>query len=378
MERACDVVIPAKNAAAFIGEAVESLLAQTVPPRQIVVVDDGSEDGTADVVRRYPHSVTVIRRQTSGGSSVARNLGILRCRSPWVGFLDADDVSLPQRIERQLDAVAADPDAALAFCDIVYMRADGNPTGDVVTFPEFRRDRFCGALFERNRIPTTSVVVARRDALVALGGFDERLAYNEEYDLWLRLALAYPVVHVPEPLVLYRLHDGNISHSREGQRLNEQQALRKHSMSVIREALRRAHPDPARVELSLAQVLFRQGEAEASRALLQVIVPPAADRAEHALYLGNAALTLGDLADAGGHYEEALTFDPRLAPALNNLGVVLARSGDRRGAAERFEHARELRPGYGDPLDNLLRIREGAYEEARPTLALLRPVLKPQ
>jgi glycosyltransferase involved in cell wall biosynthesis len=378
MDRAYDVVIPARDAARFIGEAVESLLAQTIPPRQIVVVDDGSRDGTADAVRRLSPTVTVVRRETGGGSSVARNTGIRHCRSPLVGFLDADDVSLPARFETQMDALAAQPHAAMVFCGIAYARVDGSPTGDVMAVPDFESERFCGALFERNRVATTSAALLRRGVIDALGGFDEQLAYNEEYDLWLRLALTYPVAHVPVPLVLYRLHGGNISRSREGQRLNEQKALLKHPVQVIRDALLRTYSDPGRVELSLAQVLFRRGEIGASRALLLAIDPAIADRAEHAFYLGNTALTLDDVADAARRYEQALGFDASLAPALNNLGVVLARKGDVPGAAARFDAASRLRPGYHDPIENLTHLAAGRPDLLRPTLALLRPVLRPQ
>lgn len=171
-------VIPAYHAAAHVGEAVASLLAQTRPLHEIIVVDDGSTDDTAAVAERAGARVI---RQANGGPAAARNTGIRAATTPWIALLDADDVARPDRLARQV-ALLEDERVAVVFgAHHVVGKVPPTPPAEI-TFH---------ALWTRNWIPTSTVVL-RRAAWEAIGGFDEarELIGVEDYNFWLRLAHA--------------------------------------------------------------------------------------------------------------------------------------------------------------------------------------------
>ena len=176
------VIIPNYNNGHFVGEAIDSVLAQTYPHREIIVVDDGSTDGTADVVRRYSGVRYVWQRNR--GVSAARNRGIQESSGEYVVFLDADDRLLPQHFDISLDAFRSRPDAGWVCGDFRYFgneppwrynhRCDPRPD----QFGLFLRSVFFGAIH---------AVMYRREVLMKSGGFDERLQSSEDREFYLRL-----------------------------------------------------------------------------------------------------------------------------------------------------------------------------------------------
>jgi glycosyltransferase involved in cell wall biosynthesis len=185
------VVIPAYNAARHIVRTVESALAQTVPPLEILIVDDGSQDDTAEVAGRLPAPVRVIRKP-NGGPGSARNVGAAEARGDWLAFLDADDWWFPGKLEAQL-RVGADPKVALVHCLPDHR---DEPVPDTLDF---------GTLWRGNAIINSSVML-RRVVFAELGGFDEdrALISVEDYNLWLRVAAAGGVIATcQEVLVRY-------------------------------------------------------------------------------------------------------------------------------------------------------------------------------
>jgi glycosyltransferase involved in cell wall biosynthesis len=203
VEPTVSVVVPAHNAEATLRDALESVLVQQPPVQQIVVVDDGSSDSTADVAASVPR-VCVIR-QARGGPSRARNRGLEVATSEWVAFLDADDRWCPGKIAAQFAVLARRPNAVIVAADWVRQGTPLSATGDL-PFREFgTRD-----LLMLNRFQTSTVMV-RREEVCALGGFDPELDGAEDWDLWLRCSRAGPVVKLDVPLVVYRDVPGGVS-----------------------------------------------------------------------------------------------------------------------------------------------------------------------
>ncbi len=167
------VIIPAYNAAGHIEATLESVLCQTVPASEVLVVDDGSKDHTADLAERFPLPVRVLRK-SNGGPASARNLGARESHGEWLAFLDADDAWLPEKLERQLP-LCSDPKVGL-----IHSTPPAWGTPERLTFSD---------LWERNRIVNSTVLV-RRQAFEAVGGLDEdrELIGVEDYNLWLRIA----------------------------------------------------------------------------------------------------------------------------------------------------------------------------------------------
>jgi glycosyltransferase involved in cell wall biosynthesis len=202
------VVIPAYNAEPFLGETLESVLRQTLRLRKVVVVDDGSRDGTAAVAERFGAQVTLVRQENQGVAR-ARNVGAAHTDTEWLAFLDADDVWQPEKIERQAE-VACEEKVAAVLCGMRIVNDQGRtleerpPGADLGLEALLRHD---------DRIPQglASTILMRRDLFNAVQGFDPSLATMADWDLMLRLRLEGPFGYVDEPLVLYRRHVGNMS-----------------------------------------------------------------------------------------------------------------------------------------------------------------------
>jgi cellulose synthase/poly-beta-1,6-N-acetylglucosamine synthase-like glycosyltransferase len=202
------VVMPAYQAAAEIGDAIGSVLNQTVTDWQLVVVDDGSTDETAAVAESFADPrVAVVRREHCGLPAAGRNAGIAASSSELVAFLDADDLWHPEKLRRQLALLRERPDVGLVYTLADALRGDrreavasATPEGDALA-----------ALVLGNPIHNSSVVV-RRELLERVGPLDEdpALRGTEDYELWLRLACETAFACVHEPLTTYRRRPGGL------------------------------------------------------------------------------------------------------------------------------------------------------------------------
>ncbi len=203
------VVIPVYNGAAYVADAIRSALNQTRPPVECLVIDDGSNDATPEVVSEFGDHVTYVREER-GGVSAARNRGARLARGALVAFLDHDDWWLPTKLERQLEALN-DPAASLALCamDVVDQHGTVRETKRL----RARHDLLTGmVMFDGTEtVSCSSAGLARRDELLRLGGFDPVLSVSADWDLLFRMLLAGSVAYVDAPLVRYRVHDSNMS-----------------------------------------------------------------------------------------------------------------------------------------------------------------------
>jgi glycosyltransferase involved in cell wall biosynthesis len=222
------VVIPAYNAEQFIGEALDSVWAQTARPAEVIVVDDGSIDRTAAVARS--RGATVLTQPRSGVAA-ARNLAIRATGQPWIAFLDADDVWEPGKLEAQWAAIRACPDVGGVFTDFTEFGANGPSRRTFLSGKAhywsiertelapgvFRCEQgsLCRHFFEGNFIaPSTTVV--RRALLLQVGLFDPALTHFEDRDCWLRLLAVSTMAVVERSLVWSRIHANNLTHDHLG------------------------------------------------------------------------------------------------------------------------------------------------------------------
>lgn len=204
------VIIPAYNAAPYIGAAIESVIDQTYPHWELWVIDDGSTDNTSAVVERYLSDERVhYVYQENQERCVARNHGIRRATGHYIAFLDADDVWLPDKLNLQVAYLDAHPDVGLCFTQYKRMGRPDGPAAPVNFEPE--KDPFYALLTAKTNIaPSTAVI--RAEVFAKAGLFDETLAIcmGEDLDLWLRIVRHYPIAWIKRPLVLYR-SGGNTS-----------------------------------------------------------------------------------------------------------------------------------------------------------------------
>lgn len=210
---AFSVVIAAYQAAHVIPDALNSLLAQTLPPAEVIVADDASTDDLPGALARFGDAVTLLRAEVNGGEAKAKNMGIHAARSPWVVFLDADDTFAPTRLEAVAALIAARPDLDIVTTD-AWLEVEGVPVrrcyNQVFTFEE--GDQRAGIL-RRNFL--FGLAAARREALLAVGGFDEGIRHTADWDLWLRMIFAGARAGlVAEPLARYRIQTTGLSAQR--------------------------------------------------------------------------------------------------------------------------------------------------------------------
>jgi len=229
------IVIPCYNQAHFLGDAIASVLAQTYSAVEIVVVDDGSTDDTAAIAARLA-SVRCLR-QPNRGLPAARNAGWKASTGRYVVFLDADDRLLPHAATVGVAALTARPDAALAAGLERRIAADGSPL-PTPKRPRIESEHYA-SLVRRCWI-VVATAIYRRDALVAVGGFDERLRFAEDYDLYLRLAQRFPIVDHYTEVSEYRQHAGTLSRDLERMLTHTLLVLRRHRPGPTSPALHHA------------------------------------------------------------------------------------------------------------------------------------------
>lgn len=197
------VIIPLHNQRDYLARAVRSVLAQTHPPAEIVIVDDGSTDGGARGLPELQHTAIRILEQTRAGASAARNAGVRQTTAPWVAFLDADDEWFPTYLQQCAYTIQRYPEVAAVFANVLELPR-GRPwlhgmTGE----PRLLNDYFAFAIANNGRGMLTSAVVVSRTVLEGIGGFPESIQIGEDLDTWQRIAWTGPVAFIPECLSIY-------------------------------------------------------------------------------------------------------------------------------------------------------------------------------
>jgi glycosyltransferase involved in cell wall biosynthesis len=218
------VIVPTYNAARFINQTLEALLHQTFRDFEVLVIDDGSQDQTAELVQSYGPPVSYIR-QPHGGVSSARNTGLSRAIGQYIAFHDADDLWEPRKLEQQVAVLESRPSVGLCFTSMLVVDLDLRPLK--VIHARGYAD-FCEALLLYGSVVSGSCssAMVRREVVEMVGGFDPELSLCADWDYWLRLSLLTEFAPITEPLMKYRMWDGSMSHNMANIDLWEQDPFR--------------------------------------------------------------------------------------------------------------------------------------------------------
>ena len=206
------VVIPAYNAGKYIARTIDSVLAQTRPADEIIVVDDGSTDDTAEQVGKYEGKVSYIHQQNAG-ASVARNTGIEAATGDWIAFLDGDDEWLPDNLKYQSELIARNPDLAWTAANFICCYCDEDrkqeklPASNAIEMlngKEYFDDYF--SAFIAGAVGCTDTMLIRRSAIIEAGLFTPGQPMANDIDMWWKIAYLYPEIgYTPQPLAIYHI-----------------------------------------------------------------------------------------------------------------------------------------------------------------------------
>jgi glycosyltransferase involved in cell wall biosynthesis len=233
------VILPTYNRAALIGPAVESVLAQTFADLELWVIDDGSADETRAVVAAIGDPrLRYHRLDRNRGQAAARNEGLRRARGEYVAFQDSDDRWAPDKLERSLGVLRpACPGIGAVYCDMLRMWRDGRVTYH--RSPTLSRGRWIDPATGWYQVYLLGIQASliRRRCLDAVGHFDERLRHLEDMELFMRLARAYELVRIPDPLVDY-VQTAGVTEAMANQWQARWRILRRHASAILRESPR--------------------------------------------------------------------------------------------------------------------------------------------
>jgi glycosyltransferase involved in cell wall biosynthesis len=230
------VIIPAYNCENYIGAAIDSILGQNYPSLEILVVDDGSTDSTADVLETFGDKVQVISQKNSG-SAVARNIGLEKSTGDYIAFLDSDDIWLEGKLSSQVSFLETHAEYGLVYSDWVCWHPDKDGI-----FKDHGYDKdttsakrpLSGWLFEeliKDCIVWTGTVLMRRAVYEKTGAFDATLMRGQDYDYWLRIAQEFKIHKLADIHAVYRIHDQSVSHKPKS--INYQYVLLRKALTAL-------------------------------------------------------------------------------------------------------------------------------------------------
>ena len=225
------VVIPAYNAEAWLGQAIESVLNQTRPCSELIVVDDGSTDGTRTEVTNFGEPVRLVS-QPNGGVASARNRGVSATTARFLAFLDADDIWEPEKMAKQIELFDRNHRIVMTHCGVTYVDADNQEmstdcdggSGDV--YKQL-------LLSEPTILGGGSGIVVPREVFAEVGGFDARLSTSADWRFFMRVARLGPVGFIEEPLLRYRFHASNMHYNIDAERCDRLLIHREHAQEDV-------------------------------------------------------------------------------------------------------------------------------------------------
>ena len=192
------VIIPTYNREATLERAIKSVLGQTYKNIELLIIDDGSTDNTIKLINNYRDKL-IYYSKLHGGVSAARNFGLEKSTGTWVAFLDSDDYWLPEKIERQMQYLQANPKMLICQTEEKWIR------NNVLVNPKKKHKKYAGRIFKRCLplcIISPSAVIIHQKVFNDVGVFDESFPVCEDYDLWLRIALKYTIGLIPEKMIV--------------------------------------------------------------------------------------------------------------------------------------------------------------------------------
>jgi glycosyltransferase involved in cell wall biosynthesis len=361
------VIVPTYNQTRYLPEALDSVLQQTYPSIELIIIDDGSTDETSLIGKRYEQDSRVHWiEQINQGPAHARNQGIAQAQGDYICLLDSDDIMHVERIAKQYEAFQKNPSIDIVYTALELIDSQGHSLG-IMRGQEIPPPNFLALMLFRNLIPTSSVIMAKSQCLKQ-HPYHPIYKHAEDYELMLRLAHLFHFYYLDLPLIRYRRHQTNLSNNLEAHRATECKVLQKYSRSQIEQIVNQTTFPPEEKMLLKGRILFNQEHFEDASVIFKQMNSSLA-----LFYQGNCYLRLHRPSQALQAYQQALAQDQTHPACYNNLGVAYALEGKLDQAKECFRQALALNKGYLDAQFNL----NHPLDQWRVTWRELRPTLLP-
>ncbi|HPL98337.1 MAG TPA: glycosyltransferase [Bacillota bacterium] len=351
------VIIPVYNNEKYLKQAICSVLNQTCKDLEIIVVDDGSTDNSSKIAREFKQ-VKYLRQDNSGPSS-ARNKGMAVSKGDYIAFLDSDDLYEAHKIETQVRVFEQHMDADIVYNDCIVADKNLKQINTIRSegIYENEKDFLCMLLF-RQIIPIPPSIMLRRRCFEEGCLYDEGYKNAEDYEYIIRLAQRYKFKYIPEPLYIYRRHEGNLTNAHSLQQKKEIEVIRKLGHERIKEIVEGSSFSSAEKSFLLAKIYIKLSEYKPAENILMQLAETGCSNPLIWFYLGNCSYFLKEQEKAAEYYRKAISLDSRLSEAYNNLACTCA--GSNKGKAlELLNKALSLRPDYMDAAHNLIQIESG-------------------
>lgn len=371
------IIIPTFNSKQYISQAIQSILNQSYKNYEIIVVDDGSTDGTYEELKKYKNNIKYYYKK-NGGVASARNFGMLKSQGDYICFLDADDLYKKCKLEVQVKFLEDNPNIDIVYNDVEVVDENLNYINTLKSegiYP--KKEDFLSMMFLRQVIPGPASIMLRRKCIENGIFYNEIYKNAEDYDFTLKLAQSFNYGYIPESLYVYRRHNCNLTNNHRAQLSNEVQIVKKLGIEYIKSIIESSSFSEEDKKLILARALIKISEWEKAINILLGILKTKENGLIH-FYLGNCFYHSLDYNNAKNHYKDSLILDYNLAESHNNLGCTNLKLGKIHEAKLEFSKALELRKEYMDPKINLEKLNKGDYnckiteKELRKTLTLYR------
>ena len=344
------VIIPMYNAQPYIADALKSIQEQTFNEYEIIVIDDGSTDKSAKIVKSFPR--VNYYYQNNQGEAAARNQGMKLARGKIITFLDADDWYESTKLEEQWRFLQENPAIDVVYCN--YIVKDHTKQDTTIIKSEYfdpnRKNLLATVLF-RQTIHTGSMMF-RRQCFETGCRYNPQLSYAPDYDFCLQLLANHQFGYIHRPLYGYRRHQGNMTNAHQRQKLTEAAIVRALGISKIRKIIDESSFDKSQKNLLLARIFLKTGKYRECLQQLEQRVR-AQDILLASFYRGNCHYMLGVFSLSQQTYQKVIELCPAFPEAMNNLGCALSAQNRDIEARQAFTSALKLRPGYMDAAKNL-------------------------
>lgn len=366
------IIIVVYNGEKFIEQAIESVFNQTYKDIELIIVDDGSTDGTRDIIKSYQNIKYIY--EENRGQAVARNLGIEHSKGEYIAFLDADDLYVSDKIEKQVEVLEKNKDIDVVYNDLKVVDEKLNYLSTLKSEGIYvRRQDLLANVIYRQVVQGPVCIMLRRKCTKKVK-WNEELDYVNDYDYIINLLKYYNFKYLEEELYIYRRHGNNFSNNHDKTMEEEKKLIRSLGIEDIQEIVNESTFSDDDKRFLLAKIYMKIDNYEEAMKILEEDIFRSSNELLY-FYLGLCNYKLNNMDLAVENYKKAIRINSELPEAYNNLGCCMFEKKPNE-AKECFEKALEIRNEYMDAKNNLQSIVNGygnikvTERELRKTLTL--------